>query len=200
MCDFISGGTALRGDCIFLDIKNEVSNMQGPAVNDTNATQGQKNLAPRGFRIVISIVFFFIALFLITLITDTVVTQSSVSSNTAETMALVTRKETTRRKSGLGYSIAYAFQVDGKEYSRRWFFGRFAERTDVSRQEYDRLEEGAEIAVIYSKADPTYNRPRDYRNSRDLTFWQFLGVIAFGVIALNEWRLLFIKKKAKQHV
>jgi hypothetical protein len=163
-------------------------------MDDQSKPQNDAKIAPVGFRIVISILFFCLSLCFLAFIIDTVVEDLLIFAGKTEVNAEIVNKEMTHGKSGYRYYISYVFRDGEKEYVRSDLFGLISENTELTRREYDNREIGSVIPVIYSRISPSYNRPRDILSTNDNMFWLFLGVIVFGGISLNEFRSLRRKK------
>lgn len=149
---------------------------------------------PDGMRIAIAILFFFISVFFAVSIIDTVLTDYYISTGGVEIDANVINKKTTHNKYGYRYYVSYVFSNKGKEYKRRSLFGLFSKDTEITKNEYDRLETGSVMPILYYGNNPSFNSPKNISITSNKNMWFFLGIIVFGVISLNEFRC-FIKRK-----
>ena len=148
---------------------------------------------PFPMRIVVSIVLMLLSLWFTLVILDVVSSEAAIAAGKAETVAEIIGKNSTRGRGGYRYFVEYAFESDGAAYSRKFLFRLFDKKSEVHRSEYESLEVGAGVPVVYARGNPDYNRPRDDRNVYANFLWYVLGIAGFGAIAINEAKIIFRK-------
>ncbi|MBA4369119.1 MAG: hypothetical protein C0403_15935 [Desulfobacterium sp.] len=153
---------------------------------------------PFGMRIVVTSVMLLLALsFSITVIsmyyTDLII---FLSKGTIE--ATVIQKSVTKNKNGKNYYITYSFNIRNIEYTRKVLFGLAEKKSMVTKQQFDSVEEGSTLEVVYSKNNPIYNRLADDNYKDDMKIWFILGILVFGTISLNEIRIMIRNKREKK--
>lgn len=163
-----------------------------PERNDTTRI---KNL-PDGPRRVFSVLFLGVSLILLLSVADFLVENYFITIRSMETDAKIVNKKTAYSKSGYGYYVDYEFSVDTRDFSRTRFWGLFKRDSRVTKHEYDSLDIGSTIKVVYSKMYPFYNRPKEMGNENSTIIWQILGMVVFGGIAVNELKNLRKKKQS----
>ncbi len=152
---------------------------------------------PDSMRIAIAILFFFVSVFFAVSIIDSVITDYYISTGGVEIDANIINKKTTHNKYGYRYYVSYVFSNNGKEYKRRSLFGLFSKDTEITKNEYDRLETGSVIPILYYGKNPSFNSPKNISITSNKNMWFLLGIIVCGVISLNEFRY-FIKRKFRK--
>jgi hypothetical protein len=149
---------------------------------------------PIGMRVVFTVLFSMLTLFLAALVIDGVSSKVVLDSSAAETTGILDSKNQTHGKDGYAYYFTYHFVVHNVEYRRKWFFGLLNKSTQVQLNTYNSHEIGSEISIAYSKINPNISTTKDVSNERSYLLWQFLGILVFGAIAINEIRA-FIKRR-----
>jgi len=112
--------------------------------------------------------------------------------------ATVTGKSEAKSKNGKVYYAKYAFRINDQAYSRKALFGLIAKKTRLTKIQYDGIETGGTLEVLYSKIDPSANRYSDDKYKDDGKIWMVLGILVFGAISVNEIRLFFRAKSRNE--
>jgi hypothetical protein len=164
-------------------------------MNSSEVQAGSAKPMPRGMRIVVVIVFFFISLYCALAVLDSFTTGLMLSINETETSAMITRKSTAKGRFGTRYYIVYTFKQNGTEYARKELFTLIPKKTQINGVLFESLGEGFPIPIAYSRFNPNYNKPLiSSIDGRNILFL-VIGFFAFGVIALNETKSLIKKKE-----
>lgn len=156
--------------------------------------QAQMKPMPNGMRIGIAIVFFLLTVFFAVSVIDSYMTSFYLSSGGVETNAGIISKKTTHNKYGYRYYVTYTFSDNGREYHRSQLFGLFAKDTEITKSEYEQLEAGSAIPILYYGKNPSYNCPKNIIVTSNKNTWFILGILVFGAVSLNEFRHLFKRK------
>jgi len=128
------------------------------------------------------------------LVLDELMSNYFLKYNKAETTGIIETKERIHSKEGYKYYLNYHFEVNGKVYQRKWFYGLFNKRTLIKQNTFDNYEIGDEIDVYYSKKRPTISIPKDIAYNKSYLVWELIGIIMFGLVVVNEIKN-YIKKK-----
>lgn len=150
---------------------------------------------PAGMRKIVAVLCLCIALVMLIFIIDKAITNIGLARGSNEAAAWITGKKAYHSKTGYKYYVGYTFEIDGKEYQRTWLYGLFNTKTQVTKQEFDAVDTGTDIKVIYPADNPKINRPKDMGSDQSYVVWQVLGVLVFGAIGINEIRLMITRPR-----
>lgn len=145
---------------------------------------------PTGMRIALTGIFSVVALFCGLTLADRVHTGIMLSLQKAQVSGIVTQKVSGQKKSGKTYFLSYTFKVGDVEYSRTRYFGLIRRKTEVRESVFKAIQDGASLPVTYVKRNPNYNVPLLETHESDYSFWLTLGFVVFGIVAINETRIL----------
>lgn len=164
-------------------------------MNSPEVQSGSAKPMPRGMRIVVAIVFFFISLYCAVSILDSFTAGVLLSINKTETSAVIAGKSTAKGRFGTRYYIVYSFTLNGTEYARKELFTLIPKKTQINGILYESLNEGSPIPIAYSRSNPNYNKPLISSIQERNILLRALGFLVFGIVALNEIKNLIKKKE-----
>lgn len=150
---------------------------------------------PAGMRVVVTVVMFFLALYFLVTVLSMNYADGLLFLSKGTIEATVVGKSEAKSKNSKVYYAEYEFKINDRAYSRKALFGLIAKKTRLTKIQYDGIETGGTLPVLYSKIDPSVNRYSDDKYKDDGKIWMILGVLVFGVISFNEIRL-FIRAKS----
>ncbi|MDQ7797610.1 MAG: hypothetical protein RDU76_01530 [Candidatus Edwardsbacteria bacterium] len=158
--------------------------------NQTNQINAVAKPVPPAMRRVFAYVFLILSLFLALLAADKILTEGMIAISRAEAPARVVGKEAATSRTGRSYYLAYEFEAGKQRYQRKVLFGLIPKMTQVRLADFEALAEGANVNIIYSKANPAFNLPVNDPYKNDKLWFILLGVLIFGIISVNEFRSL----------
>ena len=151
---------------------------------ETGSTSQMKPMPPV-MRLVITLIFSVFSILFALVLVDDFYTGNMLSGNIVKTTASINKREISKYKNGKRYYISYEFRLGNQTFHRSTFFHLLKKKTEVTRNEYETLQEGDTMPVVYAKTNPEYNQPEKGNNDRNM-FWIWSGMIVFGVISVNE--------------
>jgi hypothetical protein len=150
---------------------------------DENTTSVQ-NVSPKQARI-IAVVFVLISIGLLSILVDKGLNSALIGISEVKTKAIVTEKKIAKGKSGRSYLVSYSFSANEKTYTRKGYFGLFNLKTELRSNDYNSLDNGSEIDVVYSKINPVFNKAINDPYINDKNIFMIIGVVVFCFIGIS---------------